>query len=531
MNIATLPNTSISKLVKLFSWTLFIAALVCSSARRIDAAGTFIPAPARVDMVYDAGRDLLYITNGDHVLRYQISTNTFLTPFVVGRNLRGLDLSPDGNTLVIADEMAALGNFVWVYVIDLRTQQITAPLFPRAFAEGGTYAIAYGNDDTVLIMCTVEGSGDCPLRKYNPGTGFWQQLALIRNFSTTRTSGDLGTIAIAETDSSDGPYDRYRISEGNLLRKFGPNGAGWYTYEIGVNRDGTQYAIPTLFGTQIADANLNKFHVLGQSFGPQPIGVVYHPVENIVYFAWSTTTEVRAFDTVNFNQIAAYDFEYLFTDPGNRPFKWGRLRTSRDGSLLFATVEGGVRFIRLYDPLVAQSQSITVTEDTPTSITLNGTVGNGGAVSYVITANPSHGSVTGTAPDLTYQPDANYYGPDSFSFKAVYGSAVTAEATVSINVQRVNDNPDAQPDEATTIKGTSVTIEVLANDTDVEEDELSVVAVTSPANGKVSITASGRTVNYKPRSGFTGTDTFTYTVSDGEGGLATATVTVTVLPR
>src|SRR5215218_2288399 len=240
----TLPNTSVCKLVKLFTATLFIAVVLCSSAHRIEAAGTFIPASSRFDMVYDATRDLVYITNGDHVLRYQLSTNTFLTPFVVGRNLRGLDLSPDGNTIVIGEEMV-LGEFVWVYVIDLRTQQLQQTLFPRAFAEGGTYAIAYGSEDTVLITCTIQGSGDCPLRKYIPSTGFWQQLGLIRNFSMARTSGDLSIVGIGETDSSDGPYDRYRISDGNFLRKFGPTGAGWYTYEIGVNRDGTQYAIPT----------------------------------------------------------------------------------------------------------------------------------------------------------------------------------------------------------------------------------------------------------------------------------------------
>jgi hypothetical protein len=221
----------------------------------------------------------------------------------------------------------------------------------------------------------------------------------------------------------------------------------------------------------------------------------------------------------------------MFTDPGNRPYKWGHLKTSRDGSLLFATVEGGVRFIRLYDPLVSESQSVTVEEDTPTSITLGGGVGNGGAVSYVITANPSHGSLSGVAPDLTYQPDANYSGPDSFSFRVVYGAAVSAEATVSITVHKLNDKPDAQPDQATTVRNGSVTVDVLANDTDVEEDSLSVISVTSPLNGKVSITAGHTAVNYRPRSGFTGTDTFSYTVSDGEGGTATATVTITVVPR
>ena len=470
----TLPHTSLCKLVKLFAWTILTTIVLCSSVSRTEAAGTFIPAASRFDMVHDAGRDLLYITNGDQVLRYQISTNTFLSPFVIGRKLTGLDLSPDGNTLVVADDLE-LDPVVWVYVIDLRTEQIRQALFPRAFGEGGTYAVAYGNDDTVLITSTFEGSGWVPLRKFIPSTGFWQELGLIRNYSTVRSSGDLAVVGLAETDSSDGPFGRYRISDGNFLRKFGyTDGTGWYNYEIGVNKDGTQFAIPTFFGTYIADVNLTKFHVIGEYAGPQPIGVVYHPVEKTVYFAWSGSTEVRAFDTDQFNQTAAYDFEYTFTNPGNWPFKWGRLKMSRDGSLLFATVDGGIRFIRLYSPLVAESQSVTVTEDTPAPITLGGGVGNGGTVSYLIT-NPSHGSLSGEAPNLTYHPDANYYGPDSFSFKIVYGSAVSEEATVSIIVKRVNDNPDAQPDQATTLRNTSVTVAVLANDTDPEEDTLSVV--------------------------------------------------------
>jgi hypothetical protein len=524
-------NSSVPKLVRIFLWSMFLGAILCSSTQTIRAAGTLIPAPSRFDMVHDAARDLLYITNGDSVLRYQLSSNTFLSPFTIGRDLAGLDISPDGNTLVVADHQR-LDPIVWVYVIDLRTEQIRQVLFPRAFAEGGTYAVAYGNDDTVLITSTIEGSGDVPLRKFIPSTGYWAELGLIRNYSMVKASGDFGVIGLAETDSSDGPFGRYRVSDGNFLRKFGyTDGTGWYNYEIGVNRNGTQFAIPTYFGTYIADANLNKFHVVGQYAGPQPIGVVYHPVENTVYFAWSGTTEVKAFDTVSFTETASYDFEYMFTNPGNWPFKWGRLRTSRDGSLLFATVDGGVRYLRLYESLLAESQSVTVNEDTPASITLSGSVGNGGQISYAITTNPQHGILSGDAPNLIYQPDANYYGPDSFSFKTVYGSATSAQATVSITVNRVNDSPNAQPDVATTFKNTAVNVAVLSNDTDEEEDPLSVIAVSSPANGTVSITGGGTGVNYRPKSGFTGTDTFTYTVSDNEGGTATASVTITVVRR
>src|SRR5204863_3865455 len=59
----------------------------------------FISAPNRVDMVYDQGRDILYITSGNQVLRYQLGSGSFLTPFQLSGSLKGVDLSPDGNTL------------------------------------------------------------------------------------------------------------------------------------------------------------------------------------------------------------------------------------------------------------------------------------------------------------------------------------------------------------------------------------------------------------------------------------------------
>jgi hypothetical protein len=508
---------------------LFLGLLVIGSIQKVQAVGTFISAPARVDMVYDSARDVVYITNGDSVLRYHLGTNTFISPFTIqGSNLSGIDLSPDGNTLVVADKRR-LDTIVWVYAIDLSTQQIRQLPMTRAFMEGGTYAVAYADDGTVLLTSIFEGSGWIPLRRLNPITGVWSELAQVRNNSMVTASGDLGIIGYAEADSSDGPFGRYRVADGNLLKKFGyTDGTAWYNYEIGVNSNGTQYAIPTYNGTYICDANLVKYNLIGQYAGPQPIGVVYHPVENTVYFAWSGTTEVRAFDTGTFAQTAAYDFEHTFVNPGNWAFTQGRLRMSRDGSLLFSTVNGGVRYLRLYDPLVADSQSVGGSEDIPIPITLTGRVGNGGAVSYVITSNPTHGTLSGSGSNFTYTPNSNYNGADSFKFKSTYGAALSAEATVAITINPLNDNPTAQPDTAATFKNVTVSISVLANDIDVDGDNLTVVSVTQGANGTVNITGGGKMLSYKPRNGFTGTDSFSYTVSDGKGGTATATVTVNV---
>jgi hypothetical protein len=87
--------------------------------------------------------------------------------------------------------------------------------------------------------------------------------------------------------------------------------------------------------------------------------------------------------------------------------------------------------------------------------------------------------------------------------------------------------PDAVDDSATTDMGMSVTIDVLANDTDPDNDPLDVIAVTQGSNGFVSINPDD-TVTYTPDAGYAGPDSFTYTISDGNGGEDTATVSITV---
>ena len=84
---------------------------------------------------------------------------------------------------------------------------------------------------------------------------------------------------------------------------------------------------------------------------------------------------------------------------------------------------------------------------------------------------------------------------------------------------------------------TAVAIEVLANDTDPNGDDLTITASDSPtANGGTTAINDNGTpgdptddfIDYTPATGFAGTDTFTYTIDDGNGGTDTATVTVTV---
>ena len=95
-------------------------------------------------------------------------------------------------------------------------------------------------------------------------------------------------------------------------------------------------------------------------------------------------------------------------------------------------------------------------------------------------------------------------------------------------IPQANGPPVAVDDASTTAEDTAIVIRVLDNDSDVDGDSLSVIAVGTPSNGAAAITGNATTVTYTPNSSFHGSDSFTYVASDGNGGTDTGTVTVTV---
>jgi len=87
------------------------------------------------------------------------------------------------------------------------------------------------------------------------------------------------------------------------------------------------------------------------------------------------------------------------------------------------------------------AQSVTTNEDTAKSITLAGTDADGDSLSYSVTTQPSKGSLSGTAPNLTYTPNSNANGSDNFTFTVNDGTVTSSAATVTITVTAVNDTP------------------------------------------------------------------------------------------
>ncbi len=148
------------------------------------------------------------------------------------------------------------------------------------------------------------------------------------------------------------------------------------------------------------------------------------------------------------------------------------------------------------------------------------------ALTAVVDATTTHGALTLNADgSFSYTPTAAYVGADSFTYHANDGSLDSNVVSVSLTVT-AESAPVANNDSATITTGSDYRIiDVLGNDTDADDDTLTIVSATVPAHGRVQITNGGTVLRYRPAAGFVGTDTFSYTITDG---VLTGSAVVTV---
>ncbi|MHC4677487.1 MAG: Ig-like domain-containing protein [Planctomycetota bacterium] len=179
------------------------------------------------------------------------------------------------------------------------------------------------------------------------------------------------------------------------------------------------------------------------------------------------------------------------------------------------------------DPPTANGANVTVKEDAASSVVLTGNDPDGDTLTFEVVRAPTHGRLSGKAPNLTYTPDPNFSWLDSFTFRVSDGNTESVPATILVSVTAVNDPPTAKDDKAMTEEDASVTVDVLLNDIEVDNELLTISGVTQGAGGSVAINPDG-TLTYTPHPDFYGTDTFTYTVEDREAQTDDAKVTVVV---
>lgn len=181
---------------------------------------------------------------------------------------------------------------------------------------------------------------------------------------------------------------------------------------------------------------------------------------------------------------------------------------------------------------VAGDDVANVAEDTPTLINVVSNDGVVDAATVAVVTDPVHGSAASNGDGtVTYSPNADYNGADSFTYTVDNVGGVTSNvATVAVTVTAVNDAPVSNDDEVNIVEGTLTTLPVLANDSDVDGDALSIASVdTTGTLGSVVI--NGTTVDYTPAIGAVAgsTDSFTYIATDGVGNSVSATCVITIV--
>ena len=166
--------------------------------------------------------------------------------------------------------------------------------------------------------------------------------------------------------------------------------------------------------------------------------------------------------------------------------------------------------VEMSPPPVATTDVYDTDEDEllvarPLGVLANDEDPNGDAMTAILTSDVGHGTLT-LDPDgtFTYLPEKDFYGIDSFTYRASDGTSESDPQTVLITVHAVNDAPISQDDQYKVPAGQSLDIPavdgVLANDEDVEDSLLSAVLIDGPEHGTLTLNHDG-SFQYVPGAG------------------------------
>jgi hypothetical protein len=199
------------------------------------------------------------------------------------------------------------------------------------------------------------------------------------------------------------------------------------------------------------------------------------------------------------------------------------------------------------DPPVATDDSASTAEDTAVTVdvaandsdpdgNLDPTSTNNTCTSC---SEPTNGSLLNNGDGtFNYTPDLNFNGSDSFVYQICdSGSPVLCDtASVTVIVDAVNDPPVANDDSASTPEDTAVTVDVAANDSDLDGNldptstNNTCASCSEPSNGSLVNNGNG-SFTYSPDLDFNGLDSFVYQICDTELLCDTGIVTISITDK
>jgi len=170
--------------------------------------------------------------------------------------------------------------------------------------------------------------------------------------------------------------------------------------------------------------------------------------------------------------------------------------------------------------------SFTTDEDTELNFTLSGTESESLPLTFSLTTNPQNGTASLEGANVTYNPNANFNGSDTFNYNASSTNGTSNLGTITITVTPVDDAPSTYDIETTTDEDTSVDITFTYDE--VDNDQVTFTVVNNPSNG--SVTIANNVATYTPTADWNGTDTFNFEIQDSSSksiiNQATATIVV-----
>lgn len=177
---------------------------------------------------------------------------------------------------------------------------------------------------------------------------------------------------------------------------------------------------------------------------------------------------------------------------------------------------------------LAVTDTVSVDEDGSVVIDVlaNDTDANDDILELTGVSGATNGVAELNAGQVEFTPDPDFNGSETLSYTISDGNGGTDTGSINITINPVNDVPIASDDTATLSQDTSVLVDALANDTDTEDDVLTLASISIASHGVAEIEAGQ--IRYTPDTAYSGTDSVTYTVSDGNGGFDTGVVTFTV---
>ena len=293
-------------------------------------------------------------------------------------------------------------------------------------------------------------------------------------------------------------------------------GPGEYTFTVKVCDNGT----PALCDEEEIKVTVNEVNVapvLG-AIGDKTVDEL-----TLLSFTAAATDADIPTNTLTFSLVGAPAGAAI--DPATGVFTWTPTEAQGPGEYTFTVKvcdngtpvlcdeeEIKVTVFEVNTAPTARDQSVTTPEDTPIDILLDVSDPENDPFTTTIITVPSHGQVSVNGIVVTYTPDLNYYGADSFTYKVNDGLEDSNIATVSITVTPVNDPPVAYGMTVDTLENFPVDFELLA--TDPEGDIGTFIIVTTPAHG--TLDCDGRYCTYTPDPNWNGEDGFYFKVNDGE---------------